>query len=214
MPDGLLKTVVYTGVSMNPTLKAADLLQVLPYRAKNIQRGDVIVFNHSGAECTVTHRVACVDSHAIRTRGDNSSSVDPWILSPDNIIGRVVYLKRGNRRLRIYGGRMGRLFAAAVRAIHIMDSRISTLLRPAYYWMARAGVFRRWVPARLKIRVVSFKQPGGMELRLLIGRRVIGRFLPGRNQWLVQRPFRLFVNEASLPQSDRSTSASSELRAL
>lgn len=214
MSSDVSKTIFYTGPSMSPVLKAADILQVLPYERKKIQRGDVIVFPDPEGERTVTHRVVRIDSQGIRTRGDNSQRVDSWVLSSDNIVGRVIYLRRGDRRLPVYGGVRGRILAVAVRAIHIIDSGISMLLRPLYRWLARTGAFRRWVPARLKIRVLSFDRPAGTELRLLMGRRVIGRLLPDRNQWVIQRPFRLFVNEASLPRGDRDHSAPSESRAL
>ena len=199
MLDDRPEMITYIGPSMNPTLKAPDILRVLPYKGRKIQPGDVIVFLSPEGSHTVTHRVARVDSDGIRTRGDKSSRVDPWVLSPNNIVGRVVYAQRGNRQLPIYGGTMGRLFAVSVKVIHVIDSGISTLLRPTYYWLARAGVFRRWLPARLKTRVLSFNRPAGTELRLLMGRRVVGRLLPGRDQWVIRRPFRLFVNEASLP---------------
>jgi hypothetical protein len=41
----------------------------------------------------------------------------------------------------------------------------------------------------------------GKELQLLMGRRVIGRWLPGMSRWHIRRPFRLFVDEASLPEN-------------
>jgi hypothetical protein len=34
-----------------------------------------------------------------------------------------------------------------------------------------------------------------------MGRRVIGRWLPGMSRWHIRRPFRLFVDEASLPEN-------------
>jgi hypothetical protein len=201
MSDDSLESMVYTGPSMNPTLKTLDRIQVIPYNGRKIRAGDVIVFLASGYDRKVAHRVISAGSKGIRTRGDNDIKIDLWVLSPDDIFGRVVYAQRRNRRLRIYGGPVGRLFAYAVRTIHIIDHRISSLLHPVYHWLAQLSVFRQLLPANMKTRVFSFNRPAGTELQLLMGRRVIGRLLPGKDQWQIQRPFRLFVDEASLPKA-------------
>ncbi len=200
MPGDTSKSIVYIGPSMNPVLKAPDILQVLPYRGEKIQRGDVIVFLPPGSEDMVVHRVISVNAQGIKTRGDKNSDIDPWILSPDRIVGRVVWAQWGNRRRSIHGGLAGRSYSLGVRAVRMLDSKISSLLHPAYHRLARRGILRRWLPARMQARVLSFDRSTGMELQLLMGRRVIGRLLAGTNQWMIQRPFRLFINEASLPR--------------
>ena len=208
------KSIVYVGFSMNPTLKASDILQVVPYKGGKIQRGDVIVFRPPGSNHMVTHRVISVNAQGIRTRGDKNSDIDSWILSPDCIIGHAVSAKWGDKRRSIYGGLRGRLYSLGVRAIHIIDSKISSLLHPIYHRLARTGTLRRWLPARTQTRVLSFDRSAGTELQLLMGRRVIGRLLPAKNQWVIRRPFRLFVNEASLPGGGSDHSTSSESRVL
>lgn len=198
MPDIPLKSIIYTGPSMKPTLKPGDTLQVIPYDDRKIRRGDVIVFLSHEDDTKITHRVISIDSQGVRTRGDNNKCIDPQVLSLDNILGLAVSAQRKNRRVRIYGGTRGILYAKAIRAIHMIDCRISSLLRPFYYWLVQSGVFNRCVPVRNKIRVLSFKRSSGTELQLFLGRRVIGRLLPGSNHWRIQRPLRLFVDEESL----------------
>jgi hypothetical protein len=191
----------HIGPSMNPTLKSGDVLQVIPYDGKKVRRGDVIVFLSPENGHIITHRVISVDSQGIKTRGDNNNQVDPLILTPDHILGHVVCAKRRDRRRKIFGGSIGRLFAGAIRAIHVIDESVSSLLRPVYHRLARSGVFRGLLPGRMEPRVLSFNRPGGTELQLLMGRRVIGRWLPGRDRWRIRRPFRLFVDEAKLPEN-------------
>ena len=194
------KSIVYVGPSMNPILKAPDRLQVVPYQGKRIRPGDVIVFRPPGSKDMAVHRVISVNAQGVRTRGDKNSDIDSWILSSDCIVGRVVSAQWGNRRRSIYGGLRGRLYSLAVRAICMIDSKISSLLHPIYHRLAQTGALRPWLPARIQTRVLSFDRSTGTELQLLMGRRVIGRLLPGRNEWMIQRPFRLFINEASLPR--------------
>jgi len=201
-----LKSILHIGNSMNPTLKALDKHQVEPYGDSKIQCGDVIVFLPPGGDHKVTHRVISVESQGIRTQGDNNSNVDVWLLSHDDILGKVVYVQRKNRRLRIYGGLIGQVLAAALRVrariIHVINSRISSLLHPVYHWLVQSGIFKRWRSASMKTRLLSFNRLTGVEWQLLMGQRVIGRCLPGQEQWQIRRPFRLFVDVASLPMGN------------
>ena len=196
-----LQTMNYIGPSMNPTLKPGDRLRISPYHSQEIRRGDVVVFVPPGGTAKIIHRVIYTGSQGIKTRGDNCNLVDPWVLSPDRIFGRVVCARRGNRRRRVFGGTLGHLLGVIIRAINGVDHRVSGLLRPAYEWSARRGMFRRLLPAQMTLRVISFSRPEGTELQLLMGRWVIGRRLPEKSGWQIRRPFRLFVDEESLPRN-------------
>jgi hypothetical protein len=191
----------YVGTSMNPVLKPGDRLQVISCNGQEIRRGDVIVFIPPGRDSKVVHRVISVNSLGVKTRGDNCNQEDDWVLSREHIIGRVVAAQRGSRRLRVFGGLWGHLLAVAIRATKSIDSNLTSLLRPFYQRLVRAGVFRRWLPAWMKTKAISLSHPAGTELQLLMGRRVIGRWLPGKGGWNIRRPFRLFVDEASLPEN-------------
>jgi signal peptidase len=196
-----LQSINYIGPSMNPTLRPGDRLHIIPCDSRKVQRGDVVVFIPPGGDSKVIHRVVAMDSQGIRTRGDNCTDVDPWILSPEQVLGRVVCARRRNKRLRVFGGPVGRLLAVAIRGIHSIDSSVSELLRASYNRLARVGTFRRFLPASMEPRVISLSRPAGTELQLIIGRRVIGRWLPGMTRWHIRRPFRLFVDEDSLPRN-------------
>ena len=202
-----LKTMTYIGPSMRPILKPGDRLQVISYDRQRIRRGDVVVVVPPGGAAKIIHRVVSAGSQGIKTRGDNCNRVDQWVLSPDRILGRVLYARRRNRRRRVFGGSLGHLLGVTIRAINGIDQRVSGLLHPAYEWSARAGMFRRLLPAQMTPRVISFSRPEGTELQLLMGRWLIGRRLPGRSRWYIRRPFRLFVDENSLlenPSRQRS----------
>ena len=196
-----LKSMNYIGSSMNPTLKPGVRLNVRAYHGQEVRRGDVIVFIPPGGDSKIVHRVTSVNSDGIRTRGDNRNHEDDWVLRRENILGRVVAAQGRNRRRRIFGGPLGRLFAATVRVIHAIDSPVSYLLRPAYSELAKVGIFTRLLPAQMRPRVVSFEQAAGKELQLLMGRHVVGRWLPGMTRWYIRRPYRLFVDEETLPEN-------------
>jgi signal peptidase len=201
MKTSKLKSMNYIGSSMNPTLMPGVRLDVSAYQGQKIRKGDVIVFVPPGGDSKIVHRVTSVNSDGIRTRGDNRKHEDDWVLRRENILGRVVATQRNNRRRRILGGPLGRLFALTVRVIRAIDSPLSYLLRPAYSELAKVSIFTRLLPVQMRPRVVSFEQAAGKELQLLMGRRVVGRWLPGMTRWYIRRPFRLFVDEESLPEN-------------
>ncbi len=194
------QTMGYIGPSMKPTLKPGDRIIVVPFDGKDILRGDVIVFIPPGDDIKVIHRVIQVGLEGIKTRGDNCNRSDPWLLSPDNILGRVVYVQSQHGRRRVLGGSFGQLYCAALSVIHKMESIVTSFFRPVYNCLARAGIFRRLLPD-WRPRVIMFSRPGGAELQLLMGRKVIGRRLPGRSRWQIERPFRLLVDEKSLSEN-------------
>jgi hypothetical protein len=192
----------YAGPSMNPTFRDGDRLWVIPYGKRRIRSGDVIVFCPPADACHVVHRVIAVSPSGMKTRGDNNHFMDPWILRSEDIFGRVVSAGRAKSRVRISGGARGRLSARLLRIAKQADAMISAMLRPIYLRIAKSGIIIRLVSQRVKPRVVCFKQPKGIEMQLLLGRRVIGRRLPGQALWQIRRPFRLFVDEAALPDQD------------
>ncbi len=186
---------------MNPTLKAGDKLEVTLYEGRKIRPGDVIVFFSPENGTKITHRVVSIGQDGVRTQGDHNISPDPWVLGPDRIFGRVIYTQKETRKRRVLGGRIGLIFATIVRALRVADTKMSSLLHPTYSWLVRSGVFTQWLSLPFKPRILSFKRQQGEELQLLLGKRPIGRWSPGKAQWHIRRPFRLFVDEAALPEN-------------
>lgn len=202
MPDDPQRFMLYIGKSMNPTLKNMDMLRILPYDDRKIRCGDVIVFHPVHLNRLIAHRVFHSGSKGIRTKGDNNDEVDPWIVNQKKILGRVVNVQRGNRKIRIYRGFIGQLFLIVAKIIHRNESLISYSLHPIYDRLAQSNFFKRRVFSRIQIKIVSFFKSKGPELHLLMGHRVVGRRLPGHDKWQIQRPYRLLIDEISFPSKD------------
>ena len=185
---------------MNPTLKQGDRLRVVPYANRSIGVGDVVVLRAPEGKGNVTHRVVSVGPRGVKTRGDNNNKTDSWILRPEEIIGRVVSTHRGTKSISIHCGRRGMIYARSLWFIKHANLTISRILHPAYHWLAASGIFRRALPHGTKPRVFCFMRPNGVEMQLCLGRWIIGRRRPGWGQWQIRRPFRLFLDEASLPR--------------
>ena len=189
----------YIGTSMFPTLKTGDILRVVSYKDRDIRVGDVVVFNSPFGKVPIVHRVFSVDKKGIRTKGDNKIAIDDCILQPDDIIGQVVSAQRGKKDVKILNGFPGLIYGSILDAGKRMDMVVSTILRPAYRWLTRTGIFRKLLLRWIHTQVLCFKHGDGTEMQLHLGRRMIGRRLPGQNQWHILRPFKIFIDEATLP---------------
>jgi signal peptidase I len=190
---------LYTGPSMNPTLKTGDLLHVAQYEGTAIRRGDVIVFKPAGKTNAVTHRVVAIDGERVQTRGDNNDGTDPWLITRDHVLGRVISATRRGRPRWVHGGVLGRMHGRIVGLRRPICQKLFRLLQPTYRRLSALGIFR-WAARSMDIRIVSFARPGmPQELHLQMAGRVIGRLLPGEERWRIKPPFRLLVNEDSLP---------------
>jgi hypothetical protein len=188
----------HAGASMSPTLQAGDLLEIVSYGRHPVRTGDVILCLPPRDDKAVVHRVLEVTPEGIHTRGDNSSQRDPWHLQREDVVGQVVGAWRSSKRRRIAGGPAGRLDSHLKRWGQTLDRGISFLLHPIYSALARWGIVRPLLPARLRPRVVLFQANGRNDLRLLLGRRMVGRYDQRLDQWQIQRPLRLFVDERVL----------------
>ncbi len=180
----------YVGTSMNPTLFQEDILEVEP--ADPLRLGDVVLFNSDYK--LVVHRVVRLSPDGIKTRGDNNDLVDPYLLMPQEIIGRVVGAWRGNSRRSIARGRAGQLFVACIRLRRLLYGKAIRMVSPSYNSLSRWGLLRP-LGQLLRLRLVGF---GDGELRLMLGSRVAAYRRPGR-EWVIRPPYRLIVNDSSLP---------------
>jgi len=201
MSDNLTNPIIYKGPSMNPTLKNLDILIVVPYGNRKVRKGDVITFRTPNRELSITHRVISVDDKGVRTLGDNNSFPDEYLLQCEDILGRVEYAERKNRRIKIYGGTIGHIYAKIIRTIRWIKLAIIKILkifRPIYRFFHRSGLLARFVPSKMKLKTIYYEREDGIELHLLMGKWLIGRINNKRKDWDIKLPFRLFVQEKEL----------------
>jgi signal peptidase I len=197
MTHGLEEINNYIGPSMNPTLKAGDGLIVEPYGSTRIACGDVITFRSGEKGCDIVHRVIRIDRHGVRTRGDNNRDADLWVLTPDDIIGRVISVKRSSCVVSVAGGLRGRIYGLFIRQYNMLIKKTMEIFHPLYRLLARKGIFRGLLPLS-DARFFSFLRPEGAEHQFVTGNRILARRLPGAEQWQIRRPYRLFIDEDDL----------------
>ena len=199
---GRLSGMFCRGFSMKPTIKRSEVLHVQPYGARKVRPGDVVVFKPAGQPRPTVHRVLSQDAFGIRTMGDNNDKVDADYLNSNDVIGRVVYLERGSRLKRVRGGWSGSFIGRVMRLRRLLDCRISRIGQPIYEWLIRHNIFKKWLFCSIRTKVVCFTRDEAQELQLLWRGRVIGWFAPDVDNWVIRRPFRLFIDQSLLPVPD------------
>jgi signal peptidase I len=202
----------HVGSSMNPTLHESDMLEIARYGQQSPRLGDVILFVSQKGERPVVHRVVGVTKLGIRTRGDNNSYDDPWLVKRDDVIGRVVAAWGGNRRRKIPGSIYGRLLAHILRVRLAADRIVSSFLRPCYVFLSRHGVVRHVLPYHLRPKLVVFPAKEQRQVRLIFGGRTVGYLEFGC--WHIKRPYRLLVDLPTLPTFQASDQAVTQLAGL
>lgn len=190
---------VHTGFSMNPILQNFDILEIEPYKNRQICTGDIICFqipDKSEIPVKIIHRIIKINSKGIYTRGDNSKNIDPWILSSHNIHARVTGLSRSGRHITIAGGKNGIRAGFTARQYCAVTRIFSKFLSASYHYLAETDIFTRLLPAHMRPCIITYQKK---HVHIMIGKTMAGRYDDTLKRWIIKKPFRLFVNEKSLP---------------
>jgi hypothetical protein len=86
---------------MLPAIWPGDVLEVHRESPAKIFAGDVVVFRREGRFLAhrVVEKLGGTDGTVLITRGDRLEQADPPV-SPEELLGRVIWVRRGHRRLR------------------------------------------------------------------------------------------------------------------
>ncbi len=81
--------------SMGQSLPVGSLVLTVPTELGAVADGDVITFRNPESGAVYTHRVARVTDQGLRTRGDINDAVDPWVVTQDDLVGKVSFSATG-----------------------------------------------------------------------------------------------------------------------
>ncbi|MCS7221692.1 MAG: signal peptidase I [Anaerolineae bacterium] len=101
LASGRALTVRVRGYSMFPWLRPGDLVRVEPVDVMTLHPGDVILFR--AGNLAITHRLLRWKDGFLITKGDAAPCPDRP-LSPAEVAGRVVEVRRGGRAWRLDRG--------------------------------------------------------------------------------------------------------------
>ncbi len=194
--------VLYLGSSMNPTLKDLDIVEFVPYRDREMKRGDVVVIQPTdGEEQKVIHRIVTIKGQAIITQGDNNLERDREDLAPSNILGYVTSVRRRNQHLKIQQGMLGYIRFLWINSKKKLHSNLLRSLHYPYQWLYSSESVVRVFSRFLNYRTVVYDGSEKSEIQLFIGSLQIGRLRHGSNTWEIMPPFRFMINPSLLPPS-------------
>jgi signal peptidase I len=189
---------IYVGNSMYPTFRALDVLYFNPYAGREIKPGDIIIFKGPEKDENIVHRVFSIGPEGIVTRGDNCRNPDPWALHEEDVIGRVVFIRRDKRFKAMLNTPSRRAYVALTRAYDRIKPIVMSILSIPYHGFIRLNVFKSYLSAVFKPVVVRIDRGSREELYVNIGSICIGRYLAHKKYWQIRPPFKFFIDEKAL----------------
>jgi len=193
----------YRGRSMNPTLWEGDILEVMPYHDASIKAGDIIVFNSPQDETFVVHRVISISSDNIHTKGDNNTHNDEWCLRSPAIIGKVIAATYSKRHRELRGGLLGLILGRWHHSMHEIFRSGIHYIPPIHKLAVSQDILCRLGTYFIGPKIAVFRGNRKSSIMLVSGRRIIGRYNYGKNQWNFNGFYRLFIDEDALPDIGR-----------
>jgi len=185
--------LVFSGVSMLPTLREPAMLDLEPVTLESVRPGDVLAYFDPPRDRRIIHRALELVPGGWRVRGDNNTTDDGFLVTADLLVGRVVGASVGRRHWRVTGGTLGLVLHRALRLRRLA----LRCLRPlGGTWRAAA----RWVachlPERWRPRVIVY---AGGRAQAVLGRLVLARRARDGEPWRVSGWRRFLVDVESLP---------------
>lgn len=193
-PDGPMLCITYQGRSMHPQFIKGDKLLFDPDRI--IKKGDVVAFfEPSGREVIIVHRVIQVYQDSIRTRGDNNSSPDPYVVPLSVVLGVVCYQNRAGILYPVQGGMRGIITTCIHPIRKKVFTRLETIIRPVYLHVAKTGLLVGLIKHCIIISENSSSSPDGKQIRQLFWKGfLVGYKREDQQEWYVRPPFRLCID--------------------
>lgn len=96
------------GFSMSPSIKHNDIVKVSPVKGRNLEKGDVVLFQKDKKSQVTVHRIVKKKNGRFLTRGDNSREDDGWITG-DMIFGIITGVER-NENIAYWPAGLNRRF--------------------------------------------------------------------------------------------------------
>ena len=100
---GALFKICAKGYSMFPFIRNDDIVAISPILDSRISVGDVLAFFAPESGQIAIHRMVCKKGKHYIMKGDNSYNID-GIVCRNRIVGRVISVERGGKKVLFCGG--------------------------------------------------------------------------------------------------------------
>lgn len=184
------------GPSMYPTLRSGDGLILYTYTSTDdVSIGDIIVYPHPNKPFDVVHRIINKLTGGVITRGDNNNKIDPYIITYDNIIGKVISVKRKDQTIILLSGKKGLLLH---KYLIIRMFTLPYIRRPIGFTtrLIEKNKIFNFCDFLFQVDVVSIKSGNNKKYILRHKNKVIGiKSEKTDNQWQIKFPYKLFIKK-------------------
>jgi len=185
---GKIQKFRYKGPSMLPTFKPGQMLYIRPEQ-RAIKPGDVVVFQKENEY--IVHRVVSVTPEGISTRGDNNPHGDPWLLTPDQVLGVVEKAEDWDKAHAVRGGKTALLQAKARWTLKTVCTRSLPWLGAPYRWLkAKGWVKKIWHPP---VTQVQLQTNEGTMIKYVVRGKTVANWYPRQQRFLCRRPYDLVI---------------------
>jgi len=154
---GMTRGFLYSGPSMKSAFQTGELLYVRP-DVQDVKPGDVVVFERDGRN--IVHRVLSVEKNGYYTRGDDNPFIDPGLVFPDQVIGRVEMGEHLGELNPVRSGRRALLLAELGRSTRGVGRWFRIVFGWPYRLLKSSGiVIKVWKPDISRIQLMSVNGP-------------------------------------------------------
>ena len=183
---------------MKPTFQDGDFLYSHP-AAKELVRGDVVVFIDPNNQRTIVHRVVSAASVAgLITRGDHNRLCDEPI-AVDQVIGKVELTENERGIKPVVSGRRGWWLAQAWQAIFWLGGLFRQLFWAPYQWLRKSGLATYiWQPKIVKIQVRKMDE---WQIKYIYKQRTVASWEPALRRFACRKPFDLVIPNPEKPET-------------
>lgn len=187
----------YHGNSMRGTFREGDVLWIAPDRLEMVEAGDIIAFYDNGSRDTsplVVHRIKACTPAGLVTQGDFNATPDSELIQAEGFVGRARFVQRGDKIHRVWGGRLGQLWAGYMRLRkYLAAGRIASLYQSLYRLVKSSGLVRRlWRPTIVKIQLATNNGP---LVKYIHNQRTIASWQSEQKRFRYRRPYDLVIDQ-------------------
>jgi len=184
----------YRGISMAGTFRDGDCLSIEPVSMEQVRTGDIVAFHNftkNREKEDVVHRVVKISPGVLITRGDYCRRHFTGVVTPDRLIGKVIYLERNGTFVRVDGGYRGFMRGEILQFIRFLSHVLGSTLGWVYRLLRRSGMVSRiWEP---HITTVLIASKAGPFVKYIAGNRTVARWWPLEDRLECRKPFDLII---------------------
>lgn len=192
---------------MAPTLMPGERFVFVPVVFGSIVRGDILLFRPSEKDREIVHRAVSFEASGIRTCGDNpNNQIDSFVLTSEEIIGRVTGVYRENRFHEFARGKKGLLWHYWVRFLSRGLAPVRKILGPVYRQTSKVLYLGHLLPSKYRPIILRIQRGSRSSWMIASASKVVGRRFEPNQPWSISFPYSLFIRKSALEDLDRKRS--------